>query len=220
MSDITRWKVSGPATRLQPDANGPWVALVDYYRAIDRLIAQRDAAQAEVERLKNAIDHLTSERDEARAERDAAQRERERVQDLLTLAGRELSTLREALRVRRRDQSDQRDKALACVKRLTHQNIERLKNALDHRTSERDEARAEVERLRAERDQMATHPRGREVGRFGLDGHYLDAMEPERPTDEDIWREAFITMLPSFPWEKAAEKSDCVLVEYRKRWPR
>ncbi len=79
---------------------------------------------------------------------------------------------------------------------------------------------AVVERLKAERDQMATHPRGRDVGRFGLDGHYLDAMEPTRPTDEDIWREAFITMLPSYPWEKAAEKSDCVLVEYRKRWPR
>ena len=67
---------------------------------VERLTAQRDAAQAEVERL-------TAERDEARTDRDAAQRERERVQDLLTLAGQELSTLREALRVRRRDQSAQ-----------------------------------------------------------------------------------------------------------------
>ncbi len=79
---------------------------------------------------------------------------------------------------------------------------------------------AEVKRLKAERDQMATHPREREVGRYGFDGHYIDAMEPTRLTDEDIWREAFITMLPSFPWEKAAEKSDRVLAEYRKRWPR
>ena len=91
---------------------------------------------------------------------------------------------------------------------------------LETAQAEVERLKAEVKRQKAERDQMATHPRGREVGRFGLDGHYLDAMEPERPTDEDIWREAFITMLPSFPWEKAAEKSDCVLVEYRKRWPR
>lgn len=64
MSDITRWKVSGPATRLQPDADGPWVALVDYYRVIDRLIAERDAAQAEVERLRADRDDLRKERDD------------------------------------------------------------------------------------------------------------------------------------------------------------
>ena len=59
----------------------------------DRVMAERDAAQVDVERLKNAIDHLTSERDEARDERDAVQRERERVQALLWLRGRELPTL-------------------------------------------------------------------------------------------------------------------------------
>lgn len=80
----------------------------------------------------------------------------------------------------------------------------------------------EIERLQAEGDQTATHPKGREVGRFGLDGHYLDyeALKPTRPTDEDIWREAFMTLLPSYPWEKAAEHADRALAEYRKRWPR
>lgn len=41
-----------------------------------------------------------------------------------------------------------------------------------------------------------------------------------RPTDEDVWREAFITMLPSYPWEKAVAQADGVLDAYRKRWPR
>ena len=211
MSDITRWKVSGPTTRLQPDANGPWVALVDYYHVIVRLIAERDearadvkqltaerddhrfeverltaelhrtradgielrwvegeveqltaerdAARGEVERLKNAIGYLTRERDEAQAERDAAQRERERVQDLLTLAGRELSTLRESLRQPRRDQSAQN---------------------LD----------------------MAN-------GQAILDS--------SRPTDEDIWREAFMRFIEE---KNAVECADIRLAEYRKRWPR
>ena len=79
---------------------------------------------------------------------------------------------------------------------------------------------AVVERRKAERDQMATHPRGREVGRFGLDGHYLDAMEPMPTADEGIWREAIMTLLPSYPPQKAAEHADYVLAEYRKRWPR
>lgn len=101
----------------------------------------------------------------------------------------------------------ERDEARAEVERLT---------------AERDTARAEVRRLIAERDQPESRLMGREVGRFGLDGHYLDyeALKPTRPSDEDIWREAFITMLPSYPWEKAAKQSDGVLAEYRKRWPR
>ena len=76
----------------------------------------------------------------------------------------------------------------------------------DRVTAERDAAQVEVERLRAE------------VERLQANGQAM--LDTSRATDEDIWREAFITMLPSFPWEKAAEKSDCVLVEYRKRWPR
>ena len=72
MGNITRWKVSGPTTRLQPDANGPWVALWDYYRVTDRLIAERDLALSEVNRL------IT--------ERDAAQAEVERSKDWLEVA--------------------------------------------------------------------------------------------------------------------------------------
>lgn len=89
-------------------------------------------------------------------------------------------------------------------------------------TAERDAAQAEVERLIAERDQSESRPKGREVGRFGLDGHYLDAMQPTRPSDEDIWREAFMVLLrkTSYAWERASEEADRVLAQYRKRWPR
>ena len=96
----------------------------------------------------------------------------------------------------------------------------RLRAEVERLTAERDQARAEVRRLIAERDQPESRPKGRERGRFGLDGHYLYDMEPARPSDEDIWREAFMTLLPSYPWEKAAAHADSALAEYRKRWPR
>ena len=86
--------------------------------------------------------------------------------------------------------------------------------------AERDAARAEVRRLIAERDQPESRPRGREVGRFGLDGHYLDAMEPTRPSDEDIWREAFMNLLIKMNDDLARLEADRALTTYRKRWPR
>ena len=99
----------------------------------------------------------------------------------------------------------ERDEARAEVERLT---------------AERDTARAEVQRLIAERDQPESRPKGREVGRFGLDGHYLNAMEPTRPTDEDIWREAFMRQLHDDHVPNWATTADLALAEYRKRWPR
>ena len=40
-----------------------------------------------------------------------------------------------------------------------------------------------------------------------------------RPTDEDIWRDALLVLLPSYPYDKAAVLADRVLAEYRYRWP-
>lgn len=121
----------------------------------DRVLAERNAAQAEVERLKNAIDYLTRERDEARDERDAVQRERERVQALLWLRGRELPTL----------QCDQ-----------SAQNL--------------DTANGQA------------------------------ILDSSRPTDEDIWREAFMRQLHDDHVPNWATTADLALAEYRKRWPR
>ena len=156
------------------------------------------------------IEQMTAERDEAQAEVERLWRD-------LTAADGTIDRLRTELAEQDQDLKTAREDVLRL---MTERNTARAE--VERLTSERDTARAEVQRLIAERDQPESRPKGREVGRFGLDGHYLDyeALKPARPSDEDIWREAFITMLPSYPWEKAAKQSDGVLAEYRKRWPR
>ena len=73
----------------------------------DRVMSERDAAQAEVERLTQELEGRRATNQRIIAERDLAQGERERLQDLLTCERQELSTLRERLRQPRRDQSAQ-----------------------------------------------------------------------------------------------------------------
>ena len=86
--------------------------------------------------------------------------------------------------------------------------------------AERDAAQAEVERLTAERDQTANRPKGREVGRVGLDHAYINAIPPPRPTDEDIWREVFVRHVFDHDIEKLMGAADLALSLYRTRWPR
>lgn len=147
---------------------------------MERLIAERDAARAEVERLK-AMLPPTAHTGVRNGPGEGS-----------------WSVFAEKV-------VEERDAAQAEVERLT---------------VERDTARAEVRRLIAERDQPESRGKGREVGRFGLDGHYLYAMEPARPSDEDIWREAFMVLLRNYYPEIADAKADSVLALYRKRWPR
>ena len=200
MSDITRWKVSGPTTRLQPDANGPWVALVDYYRVIDRLTAERDEAQGEVERVKRMFPPTThtglrngpgegswsvfagtvvEERDEAREEVERLNAEVKRLKEqvgALTVA------------VEQADEAKAHAEAAAAAEEAE----------TDRVMVERDAAQAEVERLRANNQRM---------------------FDSSRPSDEDIWRHAFTAALQS-PHFNRTKMADEVLAEYRKRWPR
>lgn len=181
----------------------------DILAEVERLTTERDEARAEVERLSAEVARITDDRDSW--ENEAAVNDalaREQLDAMLLQHQRDFARQEfERLRTELVEQDNELDAAREDVLRLT---------------SERDMARAEVQRLIAERDQTATHPKGREVGRFGLDGHYLDAMEPARPSDEDIWREAFMVLLrkTSYAWERASEEADRVLAEYRKRWPR
>jgi peptidoglycan hydrolase CwlO-like protein len=218
------------------DSDGGWVRYTDHQAEMERLTSTRDAAQAEVERLtverdtayisieslRNALAEQDHELDIARedvlrltAERDEAQAEVEQLWRDLTAADGTIDRLRTELAQQDHDLQTAREDVL----RLTSEH-DAAQAEVERLTAERDMARAEVRRLIAERDQPESRPKGREVGRFGLDGHYLAAMEPTRLIDEDIWREAFMTLLPSYPWEKAAAHADSALAEYRKRWPR
>lgn len=91
----------------------------------------------------------------------------------------------------------ERDQAQAEVKNLNAQMTDAIVR-IRAMTAERDEAQAEVERLRANGQRM-------------FDG--------SRPSDEDIWRHAFMATLQS-PHYNRTKMADEVLAEYRKRWPR
>lgn len=93
-------------------------------------------------------------------------------------------------------------------------------------TTELHETREKLARVQVQYDEFAKvtakvidkHQRERDHARQQV--YLLQQAGADRPTDEDFWREAFMTLLPSYPWEKAAEHADRALAEYRKRWPR
>ena len=131
---------------------------------------------------------------------------------------------RDAARAEVKRLTKELDEAQAGVLQLTHQNIEkfdeikRLKNAIDHLTSERDAARAEVKRLTAERDTAQANVK------WLIDrGNGKASLHRSRATDEDIWREAFMALCGQSLKEGymiRAESADAALAVYRQRWPR
>jgi chromosome segregation ATPase len=90
-------------------------------------------ADHEVERLKNALDHLTSERDEARAEVERLTAHHSEMETHITCLTTELH----------------RTRAHGITLRWVEGEVEQL-------TAQRDKAQAEVERLTAERDEATT----------------------------------------------------------------
>lgn len=95
---------------------------------------------------------------------------------------------------------EERDAAQAEVERLT-QELAGCRAANHCAMDERNAALNEVERLRANGQGM---------------------LDTSRPSEEDIWREAFMVLLrkTSYAWERTSEEADRVLAVYRKRWPR
>jgi chromosome segregation ATPase len=269
MSDISRFHIDEIAY-MTPFMHDEWVRYDDHLAYVERLTAKRDEAQAavlklarqnierfdEIKRLKNAIDHVTSERDdhlaevgrltaernEAQAERDAAQRERERFQDLLTLAGQELSTLRDRLRVLQADPYDQINKARTQVEWLKYQ-VATPTGAMEQANKAKADAEAAAAREKAETDRVVADGNralaemdrlAKERNNAKADLEWLRAtqsvqnlgmangqaiLDNSSPTDEDIWREAFMSAVHDVH-KNWMDVADVALAQYRKRWPR
>ena len=160
----------------------------------DCVLVRYDDHRAEVERLT--------------VERDAAQAEVERLKEqvaALTVAVEQADEAKadaEAAAAREEAETDrvmvERDAARAEVERLKAGELNGRRATNQRIIAERDAAQAEVERLRA-------------------NGQAI--LDRSRPTDEDIWRQAFTATLQS-PHFNRTKMADEVLAEYRKRWPR
>ena len=94
--------------------------------------------------------------------------------------------------------------------------------------SQRDEAIAEVRRLKAEVELLRANGQGMSDSsascKATLDTSSAQAnasasLTSSRPTDEDIWREAFMSQLHD-RYGAASELAEVALAGYRKRWPR
>ena len=164
MGNITRWKVSGPDTRLQPDADGPWVALVDYYRVTDRLIAERDAAQA---RLRDYDDRLS-----AVMPSDCKSWHENSREEWPEVAAATIKTMR-----------TQEREAWSMVSRVS-QKLEHTRAEVTRLATGRNAAWAEVERLRAEVERLTTERDRERLIETLTEVHPMPWVHEERLTQE------------------------------------
>lgn len=92
-------------------------------------------------------------------------------------------------------------------------------------TTELHETREKLARVQVQYDEFAKvtakvidkHQRERDHARQQV--YLLQQAGADRPTDEDIWREAYMSQLHDRYWA-SSELADRALAEYRKRWPR
>lgn len=89
-------------------------------------------------------------------------------------------------------------------------------------TAERDRAQREVERLKAEVYQTTTacYEAQAEVTRLTDAANRQASLDSSRPTDEDIWREAYFASYRNHGLFFASKDAGILLADYRKRWPR
>ena len=222
MSEIERF-TPGNFGHMLWDKDGGWVRYQDHQAEVERLTAERDKAQAGDDMALSALTSVLRQRYAAQAEIKRMQaelaeaHERCRALELAVEQADEMKAHAEAAATAEESETDrvmaERDAAQAEVERLTVR-LEHAQARIVPPLPHADESAQQA------CDQMATYPRGREVGRFGLDGHYLDAMEPTRPTDEDIWREAYMMAMQRGGVFDRITVADLALAEYRKRWPR
>jgi len=198
-----------------------------------KTIRERDFARDEVERLKAEATRLTTKR-------EAALRKAEALQIVVDGERSRMDAYRVDTQAAITLLTKQRDEAQAEVERRITEcgeawvEVERLRReerqAADR---ERELARGTIDRLEIERDfaQREGQKLKAEVERLTDAGNHSASLDRSRPSDEDIWREAFFAL-----WERywvhgqdwvdglkemtCADAADIALHEYRKRWPR
>jgi chromosome segregation ATPase len=152
---------------------------------------EREDAMSDIERLIAERDAAQAEVERLTAERDEARAEVERL-----IAERdEAQSESVRLKTERDEQKRQNYQVVYGCDAL----VDSARRRAEKATAERDEARAEVERLRANGQGM---------------------FDSSRPSDEDIWREAFMNLLIKMNDDLARLEADRALTTYRKRWPR
>ena len=169
----------------------------------DRVMSERDAAQVEVERLTQNLDAWKKDCQEL-------EQKRNRALDLGEELNRELEGQKAA---------NQR------LLRECAEDIASAKAREEAATTELNETREKLARVQVQYDEFAKvtakvieqHQRERDHARQQV--YRLQQAGADRPTDEDIWREAFTATLQS-PHFNRTKMADEVLAEYRKRWPR
>jgi chromosome segregation ATPase len=164
-------------------------------------------ADHEIERLKNALDHLTSERDEARAEVERLTAHHSEMETHITGLTDELH----------------RTRANGITLRWAEGEVEQLTAQRDAAKAERDAAQAEVKRLTKERNNAKADLEWLRATQSVQNLNTANGqaiLDSSRPTDEDIWREAFMAAMERGGVFDRMTVADLALAEYRKRWPR
>lgn len=187
---------------------------------------KRDAALAEVERLTNELNAHSEVNRRLILERDVAEAEVDRLNyQVAAMIG--VAELAEAAAAKEEAETDRvvgdGNRWLAEVERLT---------------AERDAAEAEVERQTIELNNMREKATRVQYDEFPqitakvIDKHQrerdhalqqayrLQQAGANRPTDEDIWREAFMAAMERGGVFDRTKVADLALAEYRRRWPR
>ena len=219
MSEIPRYTLRHGdygAISEEQDAAGPYVRWDDHHAEVERLRADiarlvhenRQDVNRERQLATSAIHRLVTER-------DAAQRKAEQLQIVVDGERSRMDALRIDTQAAITLLTTQRDEAQVEVERLKSAMSRCLlgdKPGGDCYAAECVDLRAEVNRLTTERNKAQAY-----VKWLIDERNHSASLNSSRPSDEDIWREAFMRWSPMNNPEEWADK---MLNAYRNRWPR
>jgi hypothetical protein len=116
-----------------------------------------------------------------------------------------------------------RTRANGITLRWAEGEVEQLTAQRDAAKAERDAAQAEVKRLTKERNNAKADLEWLRATQSVQNLNTANGqaiLDSSRPTDEDIWREAFMAAMERGGVFDRMTVADLALAEYRKRWPR